>query len=105
MSNNKLFIGKANYEFGSRYVLLHVDSAVCINFNNPVSLHNHLVDNYGTWYRKKIMYDLPEPDKIDRIKSIRAEKGLDKVVYEELSFEDRDIIESLELKIMYNSGR
>ncbi len=105
MSNNKLFVGKANYEFGSRYILLHLNSAVCINFSNPVAFGNYLLDNYGTWYRKKIMYDLPEPDKIDRIKSIRAERGLDKVVYEELSFEDRDIIESLELKIMYNSGR
>ena len=105
MSNNKLFVGKANYDFGTRYVLLHVNSAECINFNNSASLHNHLVDNYGSRYMKKIMYDLPEPDKIDRIKLIRAEKGLDKVVYEELNFEDRDFIEGIELKIRHKSGQ
>ena len=102
MTNNaRLFIGKAKYEFGSRYVLLHIGSAVCVNFSSPAGLGNYLLKNYGKNFHRKVSYNFPDDNEIGRINAIREEKGLDDVVYSTLKSDEARIIDDVVDKIDY----
>ena len=101
MANTKLFLGKANYDFGTRYILLHVDSAVCINFNNPVGLGNYLFESYGRNFHRRISYSFPSDDEVANINAIREEGRLDKIVLTTLKTEEAKIIDDAVDKIDY----
>ena len=99
MANTKLFIGKANYEFGSRYILLHTTSAVCINFSNPVAFGNYLLESYGKKFHRRISYSFPADDELKNINDIREKHGLDKLVYATLRADEAKIIDDAVDKI------
>lgn len=101
MGDSRLFVGKADYEFGNRYVLLHVGSAVSLSFTSLDMLSKHLLENYGRNYKKKISYEMPENDKLANISKTRKEKGLDDIVYNALKDDEKKLINEIYEKIVY----
>ncbi len=91
----RLFIGKAEYEFGSRYVLLHIASGVCMNFSSPERLGNYLLENYGRNFHRKVSYHFNEENEIRNINATREEKGLESIVYYSLEAAEAKIIDSV----------
>ncbi len=97
----RLFIGRANYEFGSRYVLLHITSGVCINFSSPAGLGNYLLENYGKGFHRRVSYRFNEENEIEHINEIRGKKGLEDVVYYALETDEAKIIDDVVDKISH----
>lgn len=101
MTRSKLFLGKANYEFGSRYILLHLDSGICMNFSNPAGLGNYLFESYGRNFHRRISYNFPEENEMARVQSLRERDNLEELILTTLGTEEAKLIDDAVDKIGY----